>query len=69
MKVTQILSTIGQCGRSAGTYRDLGDLKQRGLRNLNLGDLKKGPKGAYVPPHKKKTQILNGKDAYKLPPN
>jgi hypothetical protein len=21
--------TIGQCGRSAGTYRDLGDLKQR----------------------------------------
>jgi hypothetical protein len=38
--------TIGQCGRSAGTYRDLGDLKQRDLRNLNLGDLKKGPKGA-----------------------
>jgi hypothetical protein len=37
--------TIGQCGRSAGTYRDLGDLKQRNLRNLNLGDLKKGPKG------------------------
>jgi hypothetical protein len=29
------------CGRSAGTYRDLGDLKQR-----DLGDLKKGPKGA-----------------------
>jgi hypothetical protein len=38
--------TIGQCGRSVGTYRDLGDLKQRDLRNLNLGDLKKGPKGA-----------------------
>jgi hypothetical protein len=38
--------TIGQCGRSAGTYRDLGDLKQRDLRNLNLGDLQKGPKGA-----------------------
>jgi hypothetical protein len=38
--------TIGQCGRSAGTYRDLGDLKQRDLRNLNLGDMKKGPKGA-----------------------
>jgi hypothetical protein len=37
---------VGQCGRSAGTYRDLGDLKQRDLRNLNLGDLKKGPKGA-----------------------
>jgi hypothetical protein len=38
----------GECtiGRSAGTYRDLGDLKQRDLRNLNLGDLKKGPKGA-----------------------
>jgi hypothetical protein len=35
---------IGQCGRSAGTYRDLGDLKQRDLRNQNLGDLKKGPK-------------------------
>jgi hypothetical protein len=34
------------CDRSAGTYRDLGDLKQRDLRNLNLGDLKKGPKGA-----------------------
>jgi hypothetical protein len=33
------------CGRSAGTYRDLGDLKQRDLRNLNRGDLKKGPKG------------------------
>jgi hypothetical protein len=26
-------------------YSDLGDLKQRDLRNLNLGDLKKGPKG------------------------
>jgi hypothetical protein len=38
--------TIGHCGRSAGTYRDLGDLKQRDPRNLNLGDLKKGPKGA-----------------------
>jgi hypothetical protein len=38
--------TIGQCGRSAGTSRDLGDLKQRDLRNLNLGDLRKGPKGA-----------------------
>jgi hypothetical protein len=38
--------TIGQCGRSAGTYRDLVDLKQRDLRNLNLGDLKNGPKGA-----------------------
>jgi hypothetical protein len=38
--------TIGQCGRSARTYRDLGDLKQRDLRNLNLGDLKMGPKGA-----------------------
>jgi hypothetical protein len=38
--------TIGQCGRSTGTYRDLGDLQQRDLRNLNLGDLKKGPKGA-----------------------
>jgi hypothetical protein len=37
--------TIGQCGRSAGTYRDLEDLKQRDLRNQNLGDLKKGPKG------------------------
>jgi hypothetical protein len=36
----------GQCGRSVGTYRDLGDLKQRDLRNLNLGDLKKGPKWA-----------------------
>jgi hypothetical protein len=24
--------------------RDLGDLKQRDLRNLNLGDLKRGPK-------------------------
>jgi hypothetical protein len=34
------------CGRSARTYRDLGDLKQRDLRNQNLGDLKKGPKGA-----------------------
>jgi hypothetical protein len=33
--------TIGQCGRSAGTYRDLRDLKQRDLRNLNLGDLKR----------------------------
>jgi hypothetical protein len=33
--------TIGQCGCSAGTYRDLGDLKQRDLRNL-----KEGPKGA-----------------------
>jgi hypothetical protein len=32
--------------RTAGTYRDLGDLKHRDLRNLNLGDLKKGPKGA-----------------------
>jgi hypothetical protein len=32
-------------GRSAGTYRDLGDLKQRDLRNQDLGDLKKGPKG------------------------
>jgi hypothetical protein len=33
-------------GRSAGTYRDLEDLKQTDLRNQNLGDLKKGPKGA-----------------------
>jgi hypothetical protein len=38
--------TIGQCGRSTGAYRDLWDLKQRDLRNLNPGDLKKGPKGA-----------------------
>jgi hypothetical protein len=38
--------TIGKCGRSAGSYRDLGDLKTRDLMNLNLGDLKKGPKGA-----------------------
>jgi hypothetical protein len=38
--------TIGQFGRSAGTYRDLGDLKQRDLRNQHLGDLKRGPKGA-----------------------
>jgi hypothetical protein len=38
--------TIGQCGRSAGTYRDVGDLKTRYLRNLNLGDLKNGLKGA-----------------------
>jgi hypothetical protein len=38
--------TVGQCGRSAGTYRDLGD--------LNLGDLKKGPNGGVSPtPHKK----------------
>jgi hypothetical protein len=34
------------CGRSTGTYRDLWDLKQRDLRNLNLGDLRKRPKGA-----------------------
>jgi hypothetical protein len=33
-------------------------LKQRDLRNLNLGDLKKGPKGAEVPPHKKKLQDM-----------
>jgi hypothetical protein len=32
--------TIGQRGRSGGTYRDLGDLKQRDLRNQNLGDLR-----------------------------
>jgi hypothetical protein len=38
--------TIGQRGRRAGAYRDLGDSKQRDLRNLNLGDLKKGPNGA-----------------------
>jgi hypothetical protein len=37
------------CGRSAGTYRDLGDLKQRDLSNLNLGDLKKGPNGGLSP--------------------
>jgi hypothetical protein len=41
--------TIGQCSRSAGTYRDLGDLKQRDLKNLNLGDLKKGPNGGLSP--------------------
>jgi hypothetical protein len=34
------------CGRSTGAYRDLGNLKQRDLRSLNLGDLKRGPKGA-----------------------
>jgi hypothetical protein len=38
--------TIGQCGLSAGTYGDLGDFKQRDLWNLNLGEMKKGPKGA-----------------------
>jgi hypothetical protein len=54
-------NTIGQYGRSAGTYRDLGDLKQRDLRNLNLAGLKKGPKGAYVPPHKKSPGPI-GKD-------
>jgi hypothetical protein len=48
--------TIVQCGRSAGTYMDLGDLKQRDLRNLNLGDLKKGPNGGVSPTSKKKTQ-------------
>jgi hypothetical protein len=42
--------TIGQCGRSAGTYRDLGDLNKRDLRNLNLGDLKKGRNGGVSPP-------------------
>jgi hypothetical protein len=41
--------TIGQCGRSAGTYRDLGVLKQRDLRNKNVGDLKKGPKKGLSP--------------------
>jgi hypothetical protein len=46
--------TIGQCGRSAGTYRHLGDLKQRDLRNLNLGSLKKGPNGGVSPPPQKK---------------
>jgi hypothetical protein len=39
--------TIGQCGRSAyRTYRNLGNLETRDLRNLNLGDLRKGLKGA-----------------------
>jgi hypothetical protein len=52
--------TLGQCGRRAGTYRDLGDLKPRNLRSLNLGDLKKGPKGAQVPPHKKKDILRVG---------
>jgi hypothetical protein len=33
-------------------------LKQRDLRNLNLGDLKKGPKGAKVSPHKKTLRCL-----------
>jgi hypothetical protein len=47
--------TIGQCGRSAGIYRDLGDLKKRDLRNLNLGDLKKGPNGGVSPTQQKKT--------------
>jgi hypothetical protein len=37
--------TIGQCGRSAETYRDLGDFKQRDLKNHNLGELKKGARG------------------------
>jgi hypothetical protein len=47
------------CGRSAGTYRDLGDLKQRDLRNQNLGDLKKGPKGGLSPtPQTKKKGYL-----------
>jgi hypothetical protein len=46
--------TIGQCGRSAGTYRDLGDLKERDRRNLNLGDLKKGLNGAVSPAPQKK---------------
>jgi hypothetical protein len=55
---------IGQCGRSAGTYRDLGDLKQRDLRNQNLGDLKKGPKGVYVPPHKKKNEKQKKKHVF-----
>jgi predicted transcriptional regulator len=36
------------CGRSTGTYKNLGDL-QRDLRNLNLGDLKKGPNGGVSP--------------------
>jgi hypothetical protein len=33
------------CGRSAGTYRDLGALKQRDLRNQNPGDLKRDLRG------------------------
>jgi hypothetical protein len=45
--------TIGQCGRSAGTYRDLGDFKQRDLRNQNLGDLKRYLRGFKFHPTKK----------------
>jgi hypothetical protein len=45
--------TIGQCGRSAGAYRDLGDLKQRDLRNQNLGDLKRDLRGFKSHPTKK----------------
>jgi hypothetical protein len=44
------------CGRSTGTYRDLRDLKQRDLRNLNLGDLKKGPNGGVSPTPQKKAR-------------
>jgi hypothetical protein len=44
--IIRVMYNRPMCGRSTGTYRDLGDLKQRDLRNLNLGDLKKGPKGA-----------------------
>jgi hypothetical protein len=50
--------TVGQCGRSAGTYRDLGDLKQRDLRKQNLGDLKRDLRGLKSHPTKKPSMIL-----------
>jgi hypothetical protein len=50
---------VGQCDRSAGTYRDLGDLKQRDLRNLNLGDLKKGPDGGLSPSPQKNCRVAS----------
>jgi hypothetical protein len=46
--------TIGQCGLNAGTYRGL---EQRDLRNLNLGDLKKGPNGGVSPTPQKKIPL------------
>jgi hypothetical protein len=61
--------TIGQCGRSAGTYRELGALKQRDLRNMNLGDLKKGTNGGLSPTPQKKNRTTQTQNKHIHIPN
>jgi hypothetical protein len=41
-------------------------LKQRDLRNQNLGDLKKGPNGGVSPTPPKKSTLVTGLKSYSM---